>query len=134
MIDDVKNFIDFVKTASTQELILTALFVFVILWALAFEWLWLRERNQRLRLERSDHNLRADATATATFNKEMKLASRESLGKLALKASRIASCIFPSTHQTKRPDARDTAKVIKPLIESECNTKLNGSQSQITRR
>jgi hypothetical protein len=130
MIDDVKNFVAFVKVAPTHELIITGLFVLVILCALLFQWLWLRERNHCLRLENKDNTPRADDTAIATFSKVKRLAPREPLGKLALKASKIAPWILPSTHHTKIPEAKD----IKNDISGKHTTTNRCSQSQVTRR
>jgi len=43
------------------------------------------------------------------------LPNRVSLGKVALKASKIASVIFPSTQKTKTPDAIETNQAIQPI-------------------
>jgi hypothetical protein len=131
VIDDIRNFAAFFRSAPADELAIACLFLSVCCLAILFEWLWLRKRRQShlLRLASREKTLRADATATTNLINPIRVATRESFAKLTARASKIASWISPSTHHTNIPDTIDTAQ---PNISEDCSTRRVHSQSQQT--
>lgn len=117
IIDEIRAFYSFFQHVSIEDKSILVLFASMECLLLLFYWLWLNERKYRhshLRLDNKESMPSAEPMANASLMSRIKLPSRVSLGKVALKASKIASVIFPSTQKTKIPDAIETNQASQP--------------------